>query len=106
MDDKPIKGLDIPVSSAIEPPSSPIPRRKKSAVEPAPTNGHLMNGKKSTSDNIVNLAGKKRTVSQALEDDSPTAKRTKNQSNGNGTNGDDDLIIVEDSADGAILIDG
>ena len=105
MDDMPIKGLDIPVSSEIEPPTSPIPRRKKSAVEPAPTNGHLANGKKSTSESIMNLAGKKRTVSQALEDDSPTAKRTKNQSNGDGTSGDDDLIIVEDSADGAILID-
>jgi hypothetical protein len=105
MDDKPIKGLDIPVSSEVEPPTSPIPRRKKPAVESVATNGHVVNGKKSASDSIINSAGKKRTVSQALEDGSPTAKRTKNESNGNGTIGDDDLIVVEDSADGAILID-
>jgi hypothetical protein len=104
MDDKPIKGLDIPTSSEIEPPTSPIPRRKKSAVESAPTNGHFVNGKRPAPDNIVNSAGKKRTVSQALDDDSPSAKKAKNQSNGNGTNGDDDLIVIED-ADGSILID-
>lgn len=103
MDDKPIKGLDIPVSSEIEPPTSPIPRRKKSVVETVQTNGHAVNGKNSSSDNLVNLAGKKRTVSQALDDESPTAKRTKNQSNGNSRTGDADLIIIED--DGAILID-
>jgi hypothetical protein len=65
------------------------------------TNGHV-NGTKEAFDD-VNSAGKKRTVSQALDDESPTAKRTKNQSNGNGTIKDDDLIVIED--DGAILID-
>jgi hypothetical protein len=103
MDDKPIKGLDIPVTSETEPPASPIPRRMKSAVEPVQTNGHVSNGKKLASDNTSNSAGKKRTVSQALEDESPIAKRTKNQKNGNGTTGDDDLIVIED--DGSILID-
>lgn len=62
----------------------------------------MANGKKSTSDNIVNAIGKKRTLSQALDDVSPSAKKAK-QSNGNGITGDEDLIVIED--DGAILID-
>ena len=64
----------------------------------------MVNGKKSASNNIVISIGKKRTVSQALDDVSPLAKKAKNQSNGNGTEANEDLIVIDDTDD-AILID-
>ena len=107
MDDKPIKALDMPASSEGDAPVSPIPRRRKSAVESVPSNGHLVNGKRPASGNIENSDTKKRrTLEEALSDDvSPPSKRLKNQSNINVQVGDDDLIFVDDSGDGAIVID-
>ena len=100
LDYKPIKGLDILPSSKEEPRSSPIPRRKKPAppIGLVQTNGHT-NGKRVESD-LDNSAGKKRAFPQALDELPPSAKRSKNQSN--GTTQNMDLIIIED--DGAILI--
>jgi hypothetical protein len=103
VDDKPIRSLDInPVSNG-DPPSSPIPRRKKPGVpqlngsdghdasKPATSNG---NG------NISALSSGKRTVSQAFDsDDSRVSKKTKVQSNGQ------DPIELDETDDGAILID-
>jgi hypothetical protein len=103
LDDKPIKGLDLPVSSENEPPTSPIPRREKPAVEPAQINGHAVNGKKEALDKPVDSASKKRTVSQALEDESGPTKRIKHDSYGRGITANGDLVIIED--DDAILID-
>jgi hypothetical protein len=107
MDDKPIKALDMPASAEGDAPALSIPRRKKSAVEPVSSNGHLVNGKRPASDNIENSDTKKRrTLDQDLGDDvSPSSKQAKNESNTNGPAGDDDLIFVDDSGDGAIVID-
>jgi hypothetical protein len=104
LDDRPIKGLDIPVSSDNEAPTSPIPRKaRKSEALPAQTNGRVVNGKHAASDDLVGSASKKRTISEALDDESPGAKKLKKQSNGNGATEVDDFVVIEDDA--AIVID-
>jgi hypothetical protein len=106
LDDKPIKSLDIPSTRGIEPPASPIPRRKKSILE---SNDQGTNGVEATTATTNGSLGTKRTAAEALGDDSPETKRSKTEPNGsNGTNSasaNDDLILVDDSADGAIVID-
>jgi hypothetical protein len=106
LDDKPIKSLDIPSTRGIEPPASPIPRRKKSILE---SNDQGTNGIEATTATTNGSLGTKRTAAEALGDDSPETKRSKTETNGsNGTNSasaNDDLILVDDSADGAIVID-
>lgn len=105
MEDKPIRSVDInPVSNG-DAPSSPIPRRKKSAVPQSNgSNGHDVS-KPATSNgngNISGLGSGKRTVSQAFDgDDSPVSKKAKVQSNGQ----DDGPIELDGTHDGAILID-
>jgi hypothetical protein len=94
--------LDIPKQTENGETSSPIPRKKKSIAEP---NGHGMsngNGANGSAAPIVqnDSATKKRTATEALGGgDSPTKKRAK----ANGT--DDGFIMVDDAADGAIVID-
>lgn len=95
--EKPIKGLDIITVTDEESATSQIPRRKKPAAEG--TNGHT-NG---TNGATVNSPNKKRTATEALGDELTLVKRAKADlkiaSNG------DDIILIDDSADGAILID-
>lgn len=110
MEDLPIKGLDISASADIEPPVSPIPRRKRSAVELHATmsNGH---GDRGTNDkesahgaaNDREFTGTKRSADDDVETKSTELKRPKVQPKGAPV--DDDLILVDDSTDGAILID-
>lgn len=112
MEDEPIRGLDIVPSAETEPPSSPIPRRKKSVIE---QNGQRVNA----SNRVLNSNGqrpnvddtgaaatatKKRPASEAVDDERILAKRNKVEQNGASTPGDD-LILVDDSGDGAIIID-
>ena len=107
MEEKPIKGLDI-ASKTEDSPVSPIPRRKRSATE---TNGHTTNGtngvqnaKRPAEDDLGTVQpNKKRTASGAFDEVSPSSKRSKIQSNGTST--DDGLVVIDESADGAILID-
>ena len=107
MEEKPIKGLDI-ASKTEDTPASPIPRRKRSATE---TNGHttngtngVQNGKRPAEDSLETVQpSKKRTASGAFDDISPSSKRSKIQFN--GASADDDLVVIDESADGAILID-
>lgn len=96
-DGNPIKGVDIPTDT--DSASSPIPRRKKPSQE---SNGHDQNGATNSingtgSDFIeVGAPSKKRTATEALEDPSPSQKRSKR---------DDDVIAIDDTDNGAILID-
>lgn len=93
----PIKGVDISVDT--DSASSPIPRRKRPIQEP---NGHSQNGaasyKNGTDPDILEVGApsKKRTATEALEDSSPSQKRSKR---------DDDVIAIDDTDNGAILID-
>jgi len=104
VEDMPIRSLDInPVSNG-NAPSSPIPRRKKSAVPQSNGfNGHDAS-KPATSNGNGNISAPssgKRTVSQAFDgDDAPASKKTKVQSNGQ----DDGPIELDGTDDGAILI--
>jgi ubiquitin-like 1-activating enzyme E1 B len=109
LEDKPIQGLDIPVASGSGPLSSPIPRRKKSAAE---LNGHATNGVGATDgiqaasngiSGIKRIA--KRSADEALSDDSPDSKRSKTLLKSTNGSTDDDVVLVDDSADGAIIID-
>ncbi|RFU31408.1 hypothetical protein B7463_g4937, partial [Scytalidium lignicola] len=105
--DKPIKGLDITGVSDEESTVSLIPRRKKPGMETVPeTNGHTSsdtvptngtNGAQTSSSN------KKRTAAEALGDELTLVKRAKVDLK-TATNGDD-VILIDDVADGAIVID-
>lgn len=114
MVDKPFKSLDITKPNEGESLTS-IPRRQKVSPESngvAPTvNGTIAtNGASTGAPN-----GSKRTASEAIQDESPLSKRPKTISNGtngthganstNGTAAKSDLIVIDDSANGAILID-
>lgn len=88
-----ITSLDIGPETNGEAPDSPIPRRKKAAPQ---SNGHGTNG--TTVSN--GSAATKRTADEAFNDEAPTAKKVKIQSNG----ADNGVIEIEDT-DGAILID-
>lgn len=102
MDDKPIKSLDITLQSTdtLPVPTSPIPRRKKSVQQ---SNGHTNGNGTATSSVVVEngSSGKKRGAAEAFDSDSPTSKRSKVVSNGT----DNDVIVLDDTTDGAILID-
>lgn len=105
VEDKPIRSVDInPVSNG-DAPSSPIPRRKKSAIPQSNgSNGYDVSKPVISNGNgtISGLSSRKRTVSQAFDgDDSPVSKKAKVQSNGH----DDGPIEVDGTDDGAILID-
>ncbi|QSZ36108.1 hypothetical protein DSL72_007233 [Monilinia vaccinii-corymbosi] len=121
MEDSPIKSLDInPRSSTPTPvptqeltmatPESPIPRRKKPNPEPTAaisTNGTVTNPNrhvKSPSGEVPQNGSanviKKRSASDALGTDvSPSSKRSKTLP------GSDDIIVLDDENDGAIMID-
>lgn len=104
MEDKPIKGLDIATSAngtgVLE-----IPRKRKSAAEP--------NGQGSTIGEAIpstnGVLGSKRSAEVALGGESPQAKRSKTASNGaNGASENGEQIsaqVIDDSTDGAIVID-
>jgi len=93
MDDKPIKSLDITVQNGDDSSASLIPRQnKKPAVS-------LANGTNGTAhSNGVAPSDKKRTASIALSDEPQLSKRPKIPSK------NDDLVILDDADDGAILI--
>jgi len=109
MEDKPIRGLDLTIDP--EGLASPIPRKKRSPPEPGVSNGHIANGtaitngvaKRPAPDGEIEGRPNKRTASGSLDNISTSTKRTKTQSN--GAPADNDLILVEDSGDGAIVID-
>jgi ubiquitin-like 1-activating enzyme E1 B len=116
MEDKPIKPLDITPSVNTNDPIMAIPRRRKSTLEPAVlSNGHSTNGT-STTNGDTNTNGKrsasgsldksepskKRSASSAFDENTPS-KRSKPSSSGASV--DDNLIVVDDAADGAIVID-
>ena len=107
VEDKPIKSLDIISVENGENPHSPIPRRKRAEAQ---SNGHVSkdssslngNGISSSSINLENgTSGKKRSAIEAFEDDLSNPKRSKVDLNGT----DNGVIVVDDAADGAILID-
>jgi len=98
MGDKPIKSLDIIKPAEGEFTTSPIPRRKK-VVPDVESNGH------GTKD-VPNSNPGKRTASDAIQDGSPLTKRPKTTLNGmNGSPAKAEEIVIDDSANGAILID-
>jgi ubiquitin-like 1-activating enzyme E1 B len=106
LDDKPIKGLDISGGPESDPHVSPIPRKRKLPVE---SNGPVSNGINEAIPTANGSLGTKRTAEEALDHDSPDTKRSKLKSNGtNGASTNGELIsaeIIEDSTDGAIVID-
>jgi ubiquitin-like 1-activating enzyme E1 B len=70
-------------------------------------NGHATNGKKAALEIEGIAERKKRSAEEALGGDSPESKRAKTVSNGTDRGGKaaaDDLIVLDDSADGAIVI--
>ncbi|RDL37331.1 Uncharacterized protein BP5553_04764 [Venustampulla echinocandica] len=104
-DEKPIKGVDFPPAPSGDEPVSPIPRRKKPAQQP---NGHRAEGTDTIAANGNGTAavrsdppGRKRSISE-VEDLEHPPKRAKTHPNGAPTDG---AIVVEDSGDGAIVID-
>ncbi|TAQ89344.1 hypothetical protein B7494_g2313 [Chlorociboria aeruginascens] len=103
MEDTPIKGLDINVPAEGE--SSSIPRRAKSIAEPTSvSNGHTngatlkTNGKSAIAGKEEEVPIRKRAASGIVENEPPKSKRAK-------TIPDNDLILVEDAGDDAIVID-
>lgn len=102
VDGKPIKSLDITIATNGDAPTSPIPRKKKA---PKPSSDEATNGSssksKGTSAALSNGSGSgvKRSATDALGDDVPSGKKSKQS-----TEADDDIIILDD-ADGAICID-
>lgn len=99
--EQPIKALDLASSQVETGESTSIPRKKK-PTEKADVhqNGEATNGKNGTKPADPEVSStKKRSAAEAL-DDSPSQKRSKL------TNGNDQAIIsIDDSADGAIVID-
>lgn len=107
MEEKPIKCLDITGPFEGDSLDVHIPRRRKSVEEPKKSNGVISNGTAVTTP-APNSEGKpKRPASEGANDGSPLTKRPKTVPNGtNGTTADNNVpILVEDSANGAILID-
>jgi len=111
-DDKPIKPVDAQPGG--EKPIFNIPRRRKSTGNPAAReNGAIensngsngANGKRKPHDDLEATGfSKKRSASGPVAEDGPIAKRGKVAAAA-GPAADDDLIIVDDAPDGAILID-
>lgn len=106
MGEKPIKSLDITGAEDEDALKALIPRRKKTVVE---SNGTETNGAHRNGVEIITATTSKssikRTASEATQEDSPLSKRPKTISNGvNGTTGDDDVLLIEDTLNGAILI--
>merc|ERR1712093_27360 len=103
VDDNPIKSLDITKSTDGDAPTSPIPRKKKAAK---PSTDDTMNGSslKSNGSSVTlsngNGTAVKRSAADALGDDIPSGKKSKQNTDEQG----DDVIVLDD-ADGAILID-
>lgn len=108
MEDKPIKPLD---AHAI----GKIPRRQKSATsqtatingsgDVAHTNGaDTSNGQRATDASDAEGSIRKRPAPDTVDGDGPASKRGKITHNGTAT-ADDGLIVLDDSADGAIVID-
>lgn len=114
LEGKPIKPLDAGANG--EKVIINIPRRQKSVTDPvatmngngdtsAPyTNGTGVSKRKATDVLETNGSVKKRPAPEALENDRPTAKRSKVVHKG-GPPADDDLIELDDAADGAIVIE-
>ncbi|KAG9230379.1 hypothetical protein BJ875DRAFT_157742 [Amylocarpus encephaloides] len=100
-DDKPVRGVNFPPASNSEPPSSPIARRRKPVEQ---SNGHTADAPNGNGSALVTSDSgiKKRQISEIDEVEIP-AKRSKVQSNGYGNSGD--TIVLDDTADVAILID-
>ncbi|PBP25689.1 ThiF family protein [Diplocarpon rosae] len=99
-DDKPIKSLDIRVVNG-DGPSCPIPRKPKSA-QPKPSIDETIHGSASQangSSGLSNGSGTKRNASEALDEVILSGKKAK------PTSKDDDIILVDDAANGAIMID-
>jgi ubiquitin-like 1-activating enzyme E1 B len=113
LEDKPIKTLESGEKAKLD-----IPRRQRSVAGPgtaingnghvdAPqTNGVDTTGNKTKAVNSEETNGtiKKRPAPEASEEDVPSAKRSKVVQNG-GPSAGNDLIILDDTADGAIVID-
>jgi ubiquitin-like 1-activating enzyme E1 B len=89
-----------------------IPRRKKSGLSSQETNGDaaapqanghpVTNGKRKAEEALESQNGtKKRSATETLDNEGPSAKRGKII----GPATSDDLIVVDDAADGAIVID-
>lgn len=116
MEDKPIKTLDK--GTIGEKGTFDIPRRQRSVAGPgAAVNGNgdlggpYTNGTDSTTNKRkaddaeeANGTTKKRPAPEASEEDGPSAKRGKVVHNG-GPLADDDLIVLDDATDGAIVIE-
>jgi len=94
-DGKPIMSVDIQIDT--DSPISAIPRRRKALQE---SNGHdqnsALNGNSTGSLVEPGAPSKKRTATEALDDTSPSQKRSKME---NG------VIAIDDTDNGAILID-
>ena len=108
MEDKPIKPLD---AHAI----GKIPRRQKSATSQTATingNGDVThtngaetsNGQRTADTSDAEGSIKKRPAPDTVDGDGPAMKRGKIAHNGTVPGGDC-LIVLDDSADGAIVID-
>ena len=116
MEDKPIKALDKGTTG--EKGTLDIPRRQRSIAGPAAavngngdsgaphTNGTdtTSNKRKAEDAEKANGTTKKRPAPEDSEADGPSAKRGKVAHNGYPP-ADDDLIVLDDAADGAIVID-
>lgn len=107
MEDKPIKGLDIALIPDDDAAVSPIPRRKKSATDGTlETNGNA--GSAEVASDGTNGIGtsspnKKRTATEALGDGVALVKRVKPDPK--APSEDDDIVLIDDAADGAIVIE-
>jgi hypothetical protein len=116
LEDKPIKVLDAVIIGGKG--TFDIPRRQKSFAGPAAaiygngdsgaahTNGTNTTGNRKKADDAeeANGATKKRPAPEAAEADGPSAKRGKVAHNGVAPV-DDDLIVLDDTVDGAIVIE-
>lgn len=108
MEDKPFKSLDITAITEGDTSVSPIPRRKKATSNPGEPNGVQSNGSgiEVTNGGASNGNPVKRTASDAIQDGSPLSKRPKTLQNGSNVAPlKEDSIVIDDSADGAIMID-
>jgi hypothetical protein len=116
LEDKPIKALNTATTGKKI--TLDIPRRQRSVAGPAAsfngngnsdaphTNGADTTGNKRKADDAEEANGttKKRPAPEASEADGPSAKRGKVAHNG-GPPADDDLIVLDDAVDGAIVIE-
>ncbi|KAI9056052.1 hypothetical protein LZ554_000983 [Drepanopeziza brunnea f. sp. 'monogermtubi'] len=98
LEKKPIKSLDIQVVVNGDGPSSPIPRKPKTSPASA-AEATNVSGPKANGDSRTFSAGVKRTASEALGEDPPSGKKSKQVPTAT------DTVIVLDDADGSILID-